>query len=67
MLSWLPTGVHLMTDVSPADWIIERLQPWDPSGARLESFAPEGFEAYGRFIHPPGHRPVALEIERLAR
>jgi hypothetical protein len=56
MFSWLPTGVQLMTDVTAADWIIERLRPWDPSGARLESFAPEGFEAYGRIFHPPGLR-----------
>jgi hypothetical protein len=48
--------VQLVTDVSPADWIIERLRPWDPSGARLESFAPEGFEVYGRIFHSPGVR-----------
>jgi hypothetical protein len=57
MLSWLPSGVEMMTGVSAADWIIERLRPWDPWGARLESFAPEAFEAYGRIFHPPGLRP----------
>ena len=54
---WLAPGVELMSDVSPADWIIERLRPWDPDGARLRSFAPDGFEAYARVFHPPGHRP----------
>lgn len=58
MLTWLPTGVELLDDVSGADWIVERLRPWDPNGARLESFIPEGFEAYARIFHPAGFRSV---------
>lgn len=43
MLTWLPSGVDLMTvDTSSADWVVRRLKPWDPDGARLESFGPEG-------------------------
>jgi hypothetical protein len=41
-----------MRDVSPADWIMERLRPWDPTGVRLHSFAPDGFNAYARIFHP---------------
>jgi hypothetical protein len=57
VLAWLAPGVTLMTDVSPADWVVERLRSWDPDGARLESFAPDGFEAYARLFHPAGNRP----------
>ena len=57
MLTWLPPGVELMTDVSHADWVLERLRPWAEDGARLESFAPEGFDAYARIFHPAGFRP----------
>jgi hypothetical protein len=57
MLPWLGLGVELMTDVSPADWILERLRPWDQDGVRLHSFAPDGFEGYARVFHPPGYRP----------
>ena len=56
MLTWLPTGVELLEDVSGADWIVKGLKPWDPNGARLESFIPEGFEAYARIFHPAGFR-----------
>lgn len=58
MLAWVPPGVELMTDVSPADWVVERLRPWEPDGARLRSFAPDGFEAYARAFHPAGYRPA---------
>jgi hypothetical protein len=34
-----------------------RATAWDPNGARLESFVPEGFEQYARVFHPPGYRP----------
>lgn len=56
MLAWLPTGVELLDDVSGADWIVKRLRPWDPNGARLESFIPEGFEAYARIFHSAAFR-----------
>jgi hypothetical protein len=64
-----------MNDVTASEWIMQRLKPWDPNGARLESFAPEGFEAYARVLHPPGFRPgkrggpdnSAIRWEDLAR
>jgi hypothetical protein len=58
VLTWLPPGVELMTDVSPADWVVGYLKPWDPTGARLESFVPGGFEAYARIFHPAKFRPA---------
>jgi hypothetical protein len=58
VLPWLAPGVELMTDVSPAEWVVERLRPWDPHGPRLRSFAPEGFDAYARVFHPAGYRPA---------
>ena len=54
MLTWLAPGVELMTDVSPADWVVRRLRPWAADGARLESFAPDGFDGYARVFHPAG-------------
>jgi hypothetical protein len=57
VLTWLPPGVELSSDVTPADWVMQRLKPWDPGGARLESFAPEGFEAYARVFHPARPTP----------
>jgi hypothetical protein len=57
MSPWLAPGVELMADVSPADWVLERLRPWDQDGVRLHSFAPDGFEGYARVFHPPGYRP----------
>jgi hypothetical protein len=58
MLDWLPPGTELMRDVSPADWVLARLQPWDLGGVRLHSFAPSGFEAYARIFHPARYRPA---------
>lgn len=57
MLEWLPPETELIRDVSPADWVLARLKPWDPEGVRLHSFAPSGFEAYARIFHPAGYRP----------
>lgn len=48
----LPQGVELVSEPSPARWIVERLRPWDRSGVRVASFVPEGFEAYARILHP---------------
>jgi hypothetical protein len=52
MVAWPAPGVELMTDVSPADWVVRRLRPWAGDGARLESFAPDGFDGYARVFHP---------------
>ena len=53
MLDWIPPRTELVRDVSPADWILERLQPWDlQDGVLLRSFAPDGFEAYARIFSP---------------
>jgi hypothetical protein len=62
VLSWLPPRVELMTDVSPADWVVDNLKPWDPTGARVESFVPTGFEAYARIFHPAGFRPARRRV-----
>jgi hypothetical protein len=51
----VPPGLQLESDVSPADWIVEKLWPWDPGRVRLGSFMPDGFEAYARLL-PPLHR-----------
>ena len=60
VLGWLPPGVEFARDVEPAGWVLQDLQPWDPSGARLDSFAPGGFEAYARIFNPAGYRPGAI-------
>jgi hypothetical protein len=54
----MPLSVELLRDVSGADWVVSGLKPWDPDGARLESFAPKGFDAYVRVVHPAGFRPA---------
>jgi hypothetical protein len=58
MLTWLPPDVELVRDVRAAEWVVGQLKAWDPNGARLESFAPGGFEAYARVFHPAGFRPA---------
>lgn len=45
-----------MTDVSPAEWVTTRLQPWDRDGVRIASYMPDVFEAYARVFHPAGDR-----------
>ncbi|HEY5265382.1 MAG TPA: hypothetical protein VIJ40_01075 [Acidimicrobiales bacterium] len=37
-------------DVSAANWIRERLSPWD--SRVITSFIPSGFESYARILHP---------------
>jgi len=37
-------------DVSAADWIRERLSPWD--AGMVTSFIPSGFDNYARILHP---------------
>jgi len=46
MVAWL-------TDVSPAHWVADRLHPFAQDTG---SVVPEGFEAYGRLLHPIGPR-----------
>lgn len=45
-------------DLSPADWVSERLTT---SAVNVASIIPEGFEAYGRLFHPAhrGETPVS--------
>jgi len=47
-----PPGLQLITDLSPTDWVVQRLRPWRPGGARLESFLPDTFGSYARVLHP---------------
>jgi hypothetical protein len=48
-----PQGTRLLTDVSGADWIVQRLWPWGRDlGTRVGALVPEGFEAYVRLFHP---------------
>jgi hypothetical protein len=42
-----------LSDVSPAEWIGERLHPWSQDTG---SIIPEGFAAYARIFHPAGPR-----------
>jgi hypothetical protein len=39
---------EFIEDVSVANWILDRLEPWDSSGVRVASFLPRGFGAYAR-------------------
>ena len=45
-------------DLSPADWVSERLTTF---AVNVASIIPEGFEAYGRLFHPAhrGETPVS--------
>lgn len=47
----VPAGVQLQTDMTPAQWVVQRLWSWE-GGARVASFVPEGFDAYARIFHP---------------
>ena len=47
-----PPSLHLIADLAPADWVVQRLSPWRPGGARLESFLPDTFKSYARVLHP---------------
>jgi hypothetical protein len=57
--AWLPSDVELMTDVSEADWVDERLLPdaGGGEGVRVGELVPTGFERYARILHP-AHRRV---------
>jgi hypothetical protein len=54
-LAWLPAGVNLSPDVSPARWVLDRLRPGGLN--KLANFAPARFEAYIRIFHPAMYRP----------
>ncbi|HVB51223.1 MAG TPA: hypothetical protein VND89_05730 [Acidimicrobiales bacterium] len=45
-----PEAPTLSDDVSAADWIRERLSPWD--SRTVTSVVPSGFESYIRILHP---------------
>lgn len=51
------------TDLSPADWVVERLQTF---GENVASIIPEGFEAYGRIPHSAaqGEEPAVGSLPR---
>lgn len=52
MYEWLPPDVELMTETSAADWVVERLRPWDRGHVRIHSFMPDVFESYAHVSHP---------------
>jgi hypothetical protein len=52
MFDWLPEGVEIADDVSPATWVVERLRPWGDATVTVGSFMPDVFEAYARILHP---------------
>jgi len=57
MLDWVPPETELVTDVSPADWVLQALRPWAlEGGVRLWSFMPAGYEALARVFHPVRER-----------
>jgi hypothetical protein len=45
-------SVELMRDTSAAQWIEERLTWWEGDVLRVSAIVPQGFEAYGRILHP---------------
>lgn len=50
---WMPDLLEPMGNVSVADWITERLYPWDfKRGVKAGHIIPKGFEAYARLFHP---------------
>lgn len=54
----VPLGLTFETDVSPTEWVDERLLPPRASGegVRVGEIVPTGFEAYARILHPAGRR-----------
>src|SRR5271166_1129172 len=46
---------EFQTDLAPASWILPRLRVWGPgTGTPVAAVVPDGFEAYGRVLHPVG-------------
>ena len=54
----VPAGLTLERDVSPTEWVDERLLPIRGSGdgALVGEIIPTGFEAYTRILHPARRR-----------
>jgi len=55
MFEWLRSDVELVTDLTPADWFVAAVAPWQPwarRGGGVASFMPDGFESYVRILHP---------------
>jgi hypothetical protein len=50
----VPDGLELMTDTTPANWIVEGLWAWGAARVLLGSFMPDGFGTYVRILHPTG-------------
>ena len=45
-------GLRVMTDTSPAQWLVERLTPSQGRAGRVAAVTPDEFPAYGRLLHP---------------
>ena len=60
---WELECMEVLEDVSPADWIGERLWPRSASGVRVGQLIPEGFEAYARIFHPAYRKTEAPGVE----
>jgi hypothetical protein len=45
-------GLEPITDLGPAQWIVETLRPWDRDFLRVGTIVPPAFEAYVRILHP---------------
>lgn len=61
--------LELMSDLSPASWLVERLwNPWSgKEGNRVGSIVPSGFDAYVRVFHPPNRRAARAPDRPSAR
>ena len=60
-----PQGAVLQLDISPADWIANRLLPWGRDlGTRACAIVPTGYEAYIRVFHHAEERVGSVAIRR---
>ena len=61
-----PQGAELQLDISPADWIANRLLPWGRDlGTRVCAIVPAGYEAYVRVFHHAEEYVGSVAIRRL--
>ncbi|MFQ5555223.1 MAG: hypothetical protein ACE5GC_07640 [Acidimicrobiia bacterium] len=51
--------LRLCQDLSPADWLVERLHDF---AVDVGSVVPEGYEAFLRLFHPAGKRTGDTEV-----
>jgi hypothetical protein len=53
-MSWFPSGLEPVRDLSPASWVREALSDW-PKGRRfiVSDLVPPVFEGYARILHRP--------------